>query len=187
MPSSCGAVAWALLEWFEVKRPLVCGAAVSTSCASRWSQSSLFHFTSRNLSIAFWPPLPMQPFRRTGSKPTTRWVFDKLHDPCGRPTLVSPSCWQFKMIHLLKLHGHSVKGFKWVVLYENATSRMLTSKIQNVIWCQSDQLWFVHTFLILVCCTIATRKGLFYKACDEDMHNLLLVLTLLKIISRYQW
>ena len=50
-----------------------------------------------------------------------------------------------------------------------------------------NQLCFVHIFFILVCCTIATRKGFSYRTCDEEMSKSLLVLTLLKIVSQYQW
>ena len=84
------------------------------------------------------------------------------------------------------IHGHFVKGFKQVVCYENAnkmSKRILTSKRQNAIWCHQNQLCFVHIFLILVCCTIGTRKGISYRAYDEEMSKPLLVLTLLKIIS----
>ena len=64
----------------------------------------------------------------------------------------------------------------------------MKSKIRNAIWpCQQNQLCFVHIFLILVCCRIATMKRNSYKACDEEMLKPLLILTLLKIISRYYW
>ena len=65
-------------------------------------------------------------------------------------------------------------------------SRTLTSKIQKVIWRHQNQLCFVHIFLILVCSRIATTMRNSYKACDEEVLKPLLILTLLKIISRYQ-
>ena len=46
-----------------------------------------------------------------------------------------------------------------------------------------NQQCFVHVFLILVCCTIATRIGNFYRACDEEMLKSLLILA---VFENYQ-
>ena len=64
---------------------------------------------------------------------------------------------------------------------------MLMLKIQKVIWCHQNQLCFVHIFLILVCCTIATKMEIFYGTCNEEMLKSSLILILLTIVSRYQW
>ena len=45
----------------------------------------------------------------------------------------------------------------------------------------------LRIFLILVRCRIATRIEIVYQACDEEILKSLLILTLLTIISRYQW
>ena len=45
-----------------------------------------------------------------------------------------------------------------------------------------NQLCFVHIFLILVCCRIATRIRIFYKACDEERLKSKLLFILLRII-----
>ena len=67
----------------------------------------------------------------------------------------------------------------------NMRTRTLTSKIQNMICCHLNHLCFVHIFLILVCCTIATRIGNFYRAYNEEMFKSSLILILLTIINRY--
>ena len=48
----------------------------------------------------------------------------------------------------------------------------------NAIWCHQNQLGFVHIFLILVCCRIATRIRISYEACDEEMLKALIILSL---------
>ena len=68
------------------------------------------------------------------------------------------------------------------LICEQERSRTLTSKIQNTIWCHQNQLCFVHIFLMLVCCRIATRIRIFYKACDEERLNSKLLLRILRII-----
>ena len=49
-----------------------------------------------------------------------------------------------------------------------------------------ESAMFVHIFLILVCCRIATRIDIFYRACDEEMLQSSLILPPLTIISRYE-
>ena len=62
--------------------------------------------------------------------------------------------------------------------------RTLTSKLQNAIWCQSDQLCFAYSFLTFGMLYNCCQDGnFFYEVYDEDMHNTLLILTLLKIIN----
>ena len=85
------------------------------------------------------------------------------------------------------IHEHFCKRIRWVGWYAYKTSKALTSKIQNVIWCYQNQLYFVHIFFIMVCCRIATGIRISYKACDEKMLKSWLILILLKISSRYQW
>ena len=84
---------------------------------------------------------------------------------------------------VLAIQNDQVVVYKWTHCkssiqsfeYANKMSRMLTLKIQNEIWCQQNQLCFVHIVLTLVCCTIATRKGNSYRACDEEMLKPLLI------------
>ena len=85
-------------------------------------------------------------------------------------------------------HGHSVRGFEWVVWYANGTSRgswhpRRVSKTKcNLV---STRISYVlcTSFSFLGRCTNGPRQGNFYRVCDEKMLNPLLVLTLLKIIS----
>ena len=72
-------------------------------------------------------------------------------------------CWWYKTMQLLCIPGNSVKRFVWIVPYANKGSRTLTLNIRNAIWCYRNQLCFVHTFLILICCRIASRIKIFLQ------------------------
>ena len=64
----------------------------------------------------------------------------------------------------------------------------LTSKRQNAIWCQPESAMFcAHLSHFGYAVQLLPERGLSYRAGDEEMPKPSLVLTLLKIISRYQW
>ena len=89
------------------------------------------------------------------------------------------------------IHGHSVKGIEQVVCHENAnetSSWISTSKRRNAIWCRPElAIICAHLSHVGYAVHLLPERGFSYRVCDEEMPNLLLVLTLLKIISRYQW
>ena len=65
---------------------------------------------------------------------------------------------------------------------------ILTSKRRKAVWCQPESAMFcAHLSHSGYTVQLLQERGFSYKACDEEMPKPLLVLTLLKIISRYQW
>ena len=90
------------------------------------------------------------------------------------------------------IHGHSVQGIERVVCCcnedANEMSSDLTLKRRNTIWCQPESAMFcAHLSHFGHAVHLLPRRQFSYRAGDEEMPKPLLVLTLLKIISRYQW
>ena len=84
-------------------------------------------------------------------------------------------CWQYKTVKLL---------YTWTLCKRIQMSCSIceqhvkvTSKVLNAIWsCHQNQLCFVHIFLILVCCTIATRnekfiQGMWWRNAQTITHS----------------
>ena len=82
------------------------------------------------------------------------------------------------------IHGHSVKGIEQVICcYENANE---TSSWIDLVSPESAR-FCSHFSHFGYAVQLIPERGFSYRACDEEMPKPLLVLMLLKIISRYQW
>ena len=61
-------------------------------------------------------------------------------------------------------------------------------RIRNAIWCQPESAMFcAHLSHFGYAVQVLPERRFSYRACDEEMPKPQLVLTLLKIIRRYQW
>ena len=84
------------------------------------------------------------------------------------------------------IHGHSVKWIERVVCvirtWTSCQGIWTSMKRRNAIWCQPESAIFcTHLSHFKYDVHLLPKRGFFYRACDEEM------LTLLKIISWYQW